>query len=61
MTILAFEATPVYRGTTIVAPAEKKSLGSGLSSALGSAGGIASLVGLGLSGGDYATRKLLRS
>jgi uncharacterized protein involved in exopolysaccharide biosynthesis len=59
MTVLAFKTTPIYRGATIVAPAEKKSVGSGLSSALGSAGGIASLVGLGLGGGDYATEEAI--
>ena len=52
---------PVYRGTTILAPAdlEKKSMGSGLGSALGSVSGFAALAGLGLGGNDYATEEAL--
>jgi uncharacterized protein involved in exopolysaccharide biosynthesis len=54
-TLFAFARTPIYRGVTIVAPAEKKNSASGLGSVLGAAGGIASLVDLGLGGGDHAT------
>jgi uncharacterized protein involved in exopolysaccharide biosynthesis len=59
--VVAFEMTPVYRGTTILAPAdtEKKGMGSGLSSALGSMSGIAALAGLGLGGSDYATEEAI--
>ena len=57
--IVAMKSTPIYRGTTILAPADidKKSMGSGLSSALGSVGGFAALAGLGLGGSDYATEE----
>ena len=53
--------TPIYRGTTILAPAdlEKKGMGSGLSSALGSVSGFAALAGLGLGGNDYATEEAM--
>jgi uncharacterized protein involved in exopolysaccharide biosynthesis len=57
MTVLAFIRTPIYRGVTILAAAEKKGTGSNLSSALGSVGGLASLVGMGLGAGDSATEE----
>jgi uncharacterized protein involved in exopolysaccharide biosynthesis len=60
---LAYAMHPVYRGTTILAPAdlEKKGMGSGsgLSSALGSVGGFAALAGIGLGGNDYATEEAM--
>lgn len=61
MWVLASSMTPIYRGTTILAPADlgKKSMSSGLSSALGSAGGFAALAGLGLGGSDYATEEAM--
>jgi uncharacterized protein involved in exopolysaccharide biosynthesis len=59
--VWAFVKTPIYRGTTILAPAdlEKKGVGSGLSSALGSVSGFAALAGLGLGGNDYATEEAI--
>ena len=59
--VLAHYATPIYRGKTVLAPAdlEKKSGGSGLGSALGSVGGFAALAGLGLGGNDYATEEAI--
>jgi uncharacterized protein involved in exopolysaccharide biosynthesis len=61
MTIVSFRMTPIYRGTTILARAEseKNSMGSGLSSALGSVSGFAALAGLGLSGNDEAIEESL--
>jgi uncharacterized protein involved in exopolysaccharide biosynthesis len=57
----AFEKTPIYRGTTILAPADldKKGMGSSLSSALGEVSGFAALAGLGLGGNDYATEEAI--
>jgi uncharacterized protein involved in exopolysaccharide biosynthesis len=59
--MLTYWMTPIYRGTTILAPAdlEKKSLGSGLSSALGSMGGFSALAGLGFGGSDTATEEAI--
>jgi uncharacterized protein involved in exopolysaccharide biosynthesis len=60
--VWAFEKTPIYRGTTILAPADldKKGMGSSLSSALGSSvSGFAALAGLGLGGNDYATEEAM--
>jgi capsular polysaccharide biosynthesis protein len=59
--VVAHFATPIYRGKTVLAPADldKKSGSSGLGSALGSVGGFAALAGLGLGGNDYATEDLL--
>jgi uncharacterized protein involved in exopolysaccharide biosynthesis len=59
--VLAYVVTPIYRGTTILAPAdlEKKGSGSGLSSALGSVGGFAALAGMGLGGSDTATEEAI--
>ena len=59
--VLAYVVTPIYRGTTILVPAdlEKKGSGSGLSSALGSVGGFAALAGMGLGGSDYATEEAI--
>jgi uncharacterized protein involved in exopolysaccharide biosynthesis len=59
--VLAYLTTPTYRGATILAPAdlEKKGMGSGLSSALGAAGGFAALAGIGLGGNDYATEEAM--
>ncbi len=61
MAVLSFYVTPVYRGTTVLAPAdtEKKGMGSGLSSVLGSVSGIAALAGIGMGGGDYATEEAI--
>lgn len=58
--VIAHFSTPIYRGKTVLAPAdlEKKS-GSGLSSALGSMSGFAALAGLGLGGSDYATEEAI--
>lgn len=60
-TVLAYITTPIYRGTTVLAPAdvEKKGMGSGLASALGAGGGFAALAGLGLGGNDYATEEAM--
>lgn len=59
--VIAHFSTPIYRGKTVLAPAdlEKKSGGSGLSSALGSVSGFAALAGLGLGGNDYATEEAI--
>lgn len=61
MAIVSFRMTPIYRGTTILARAEseKNSMGSGLSSALGSVSGFAALAGLGLGGNDEAIEESL--
>jgi uncharacterized protein involved in exopolysaccharide biosynthesis len=61
MTILSFKMTPIYRGATILAPAdsEKSSMGSGLNSSGGSGGAIAALAGLGLGGNDEAVEETL--
>jgi uncharacterized protein involved in exopolysaccharide biosynthesis len=58
---LTYIMTPIYRGTSILAPAdlEKNGMGSGLSSALGSMGGFAALAGIGLGGNDYATEEAM--
>lgn len=60
-TVLAYVMTPIYRGTTILVPADldKKGMNSGLSSALGSVGGFAALAGIGLGGNDYATEEAI--
>jgi uncharacterized protein involved in exopolysaccharide biosynthesis len=59
--VWAFVKTPIYRGTTILVPADldKKGMGSNLSSALGSVSGFAALAGLGLGGNDYATEEAI--
>jgi uncharacterized protein involved in exopolysaccharide biosynthesis len=59
--ILVNHMTPIYRGATILAPADldKKSMGSGLSSALGSVSGFAALAGVGLGSNDYATEEAM--
>jgi uncharacterized protein involved in exopolysaccharide biosynthesis len=59
--VVAHFATPIYRGKTVLAPADldKKSGSSGLGSALGSVGGFAALAGLGLCGNDYATEEAI--
>lgn len=59
--VWAFLKTPIYRGTTILVPADldKKGMDSGLSSALGSVSGFAALAGLGLGGNDYATEEAI--
>jgi uncharacterized protein involved in exopolysaccharide biosynthesis len=61
MAVVTFIMTPIYRGTTILtrAESEKGSMGSGLSSALGSVGGFAALAGLGLGSGDEAVEEAL--
>jgi uncharacterized protein involved in exopolysaccharide biosynthesis len=58
---LTYIMTPIYLGTSILAPAdlEKNGMGSGLSSALGSMGGFAALAGIGLGGNDYATEEAM--
>ena len=59
-TVLSYHLTPIYRGITILAPAdtEKNGMGSaGLGSALGSIGGFAALAGLGIGGNDFATEE----
>ena len=59
--VVAHYSTPIYRGKTVLAPADldKKSGGSGLSSALGSVSGFAALAGLGLGANDYATEEAI--
>jgi uncharacterized protein involved in exopolysaccharide biosynthesis len=60
LTVLSYHVTPIYRGITVLAPAdtEKNGMGSsGLSSALGSIGGFAALAGLGIGGNDFATEE----
>jgi len=59
--VIAHFSTPIYRGKTVLAPADldKKSGGSGLSSALGSVSGFAALAGLGFGGNDYATEEAI--
>jgi uncharacterized protein involved in exopolysaccharide biosynthesis len=59
--VVAHFSTSIYRGKAVLAPAdlEKKSGGSGLSSALGSVSGFAALAGLGLGGSDDATEEAL--
>jgi uncharacterized protein involved in exopolysaccharide biosynthesis len=58
---LTYIMTPIYRGTSILAPAdlEKNGMSSGLSSALGSVSGFAALAGIGLGGNDYATEEAM--
>jgi uncharacterized protein involved in exopolysaccharide biosynthesis len=60
-TVAAFVITPVYRAATVLVPAsaERDSLSSSLSSALGSLGGFASLAGVGLDSTDRATEEAL--
>jgi capsular polysaccharide biosynthesis protein len=59
--IVVNRMTPIYRGATILAPADldKKSMGSGLSGALGSVSGFAALAGVGLGSNDYATEEAM--
>lgn len=59
--VIAHFSTPIYRGKTVLAPAdlEKKSGGSGLGSALGSMSGLSALADLGLGGNDYATEEAI--
>jgi uncharacterized protein involved in exopolysaccharide biosynthesis len=57
---LAFERTPTFRATAILAPADTQRRGiSGLTSALGSVGGLAAVAGIGLSGSDYAIEETM--
>lgn len=58
---LTYALTPVYRATTVLAPAdlEKKGMSSNLSSALGSVSGFAALAGINFGGNDYATEEAM--
>ncbi len=53
----AFLAAPIYRSTTVVVTASMNR--SGLSNALGSAGGLAALAGISLPSGDGRTEEFL--
>jgi uncharacterized protein involved in exopolysaccharide biosynthesis len=56
----AFLMTPVYRATTILAPADTGRSGMGsLSSALGQLGGLAALAGINLDSGNAQTQEAL--
>jgi uncharacterized protein involved in exopolysaccharide biosynthesis len=59
--IIANLKTPIYRGATVLAPADldKKSVGSSISSALGSVSGLGALAGIGFGGNDYATEEAM--
>lgn len=58
---LSYKLMPIYRATTILAPAdlEKKGTSSNLSSALGSVSGFAALAGINFGGNDYATEEAM--
>ena len=60
-TSVAFMTTPVYRAATVLisASSDRSSLSGSLSSALGQLGGLASLAGVGVGGGDAATEESL--
>jgi uncharacterized protein involved in exopolysaccharide biosynthesis len=60
-TVMAFLATPIFRATTVMvsASSDRISIGSTLSSALGSLGGLASLAGFGFGSGDSQTEEAL--
>jgi uncharacterized protein involved in exopolysaccharide biosynthesis len=59
-TAVAFWMTPIYRATAILIPADSnRSGGGGLSAALGSVGGLASLAGIALPGTDYGVEETL--
>jgi uncharacterized protein involved in exopolysaccharide biosynthesis len=59
--LAGFLMTPVYRASAVIVSAgsERSSLGSSLNGALGSLGGLASLVGVGLGPVDSATEESL--
>jgi uncharacterized protein involved in exopolysaccharide biosynthesis len=57
--IYAFTATPVYRATTLLMPAGKQEQKGGLSALAGQFGGLASLAGVNLGGGDGSVDKAL--
>lgn len=59
--IVAFATTPVYRSAVVVVPAsaERNSISSGLTSALGQLGGLASLAGIELGGSGQETEEAL--
>ncbi|HEY3731206.1 MAG TPA: Wzz/FepE/Etk N-terminal domain-containing protein [Steroidobacteraceae bacterium] len=58
---LAFTMTPIFRSTIVMAPAsaERNSIGSSLTSALGQLGGLASLAGIAVGSGDTETEQAL--
>jgi len=58
-TAVALLATPVYRATTILAPANEGQAQGALGSALGQLGGLASLAGIAVSAQDSATEEAL--
>jgi len=59
--VIAFQMTPVYRATVLLAPAsdERNGLGGILDSAIGRFGGLASLAGINVNGGDTQTQEAL--
>lgn len=59
--VVAFVSTPVYRAAAVLVPAgaERGGMGAGLSSALGQLGGLASLAGINVGGGDVETEESL--
>lgn len=58
--LVAFLSTPIYRSTTKLVPASSERSGMGLlNSALGQLGGLASLAGVGVGGGDSQTQEAL--
>jgi uncharacterized protein involved in exopolysaccharide biosynthesis len=58
---VAFVSTPVYRVVAVLVPAgaDRGGMGAGLNSALGQLGGLASLAGINVGGGDIETEESL--
>jgi len=61
LAIVAFTSPPVYRASAVLVQAspDRSALGSSISSALGSMGGLASLAGIDLSAGNSAIEETL--
>ncbi len=59
--VVAFVSTPVYLTVAVLVPAgaERGGMGAGLNSALGQLGGLASLAGVNVGGGDIETEESL--
>jgi uncharacterized protein involved in exopolysaccharide biosynthesis len=59
--VVAFVSIPIYRVAAVLVPAgaERGGMGAGLNSALGQLGGLASLAGINVGGGDIETEESL--
>lgn len=57
--VLSLVMTPVYRASVVMVPADDAGSGGALGSAVGQLGGLASLVGLNLGGGESRTPEAL--